>query len=287
MKKITLGFLLASSLFGFSQVTIIDPNGDGGFETGATFAANGWTEIGPPNNTNRRWYCGTGQTGFTGSRAAFIGDNETTVGTASGAKKVHLYKTITIPAGATNIILSFKYKQEVSDFISPNNYYDYITVSTGTDIPATGAIFTSGTTHFGPFPSTNITSFTNQTVTLPNTLAGTTTNLVFSFICDNANPKGYGAIDDVSLVYTEALSSIDVTKNSIKAYPNPVKNILYLSNSEPISTVEIFNTLGQSVFTEEINNTEAAVNISKLAIGNYIVKTKTQNGIENIKIIKE
>ena len=287
MKKITLGFLLASSLFGFSQVTLIDPNGDGGFETGATFAANGWTEIGPPSNTNRRWYCGTGQTGFTGTRAAFIGDNETTVSTANGAKKVHLYKTISIPAGATNIVLNFKYKQEVADFISPNNYYDYITVSTGTDIPATGAIFTSGTTHFGPFPSANITSFTNQTVTLPNTLAGTTTNLVFSFICDNITPKGYGAIDDVSLVYTAALSTIDVVKNSINVYPNPVKNVLNLSHSESIQSVEIFNTLGQSVLTAEINNSKAAINISQLAIGNYIVKAKTPNGIENIKIIKE
>lgn len=287
MKKITLGFLLLSSVLGFSQVTLIDPNGDGGFETGATFASNGWTEIGPPANLNRRWYCGTGQTGFTGTRAAFIGNDATTVGTATGAKKVHLYKSITIPTGATDIVLNFKYKQEVSDFISPTYYYDYITVSTGTDVPENGTVYTSGTTHFGPFPNADVTSFTNQTVTLPNALAGTTTNLIFSFICDNVNPKGYGAIDDVSLVYTAALSTIDVKKSSIAVYPNPVKNILNLSNNEPIQTIEVFNSLGQSVLTKKLNTTEGSVDVSSLSTGNYFVEIKTQSTVENIKIIKE
>lgn len=63
--------------------------------------------------------------------------------------------------------------------------------------------------------------------------------------------------------------------------------MLNLSHSESIQSVEIFNTLGQSVLKAEINNSEAAINISQLAIGNYIVKTRTENGVENIKIIKE
>ena len=287
MKKITFGFLLLLPFLGFSQVTLIDPNGDGGFETGATFASNGWIEVGPPANTNRRWYCGTGQPGFSGTRAAFIGNDETTVGTSSGGKKVHLYKSITIPAGATDIILNFKYKQEVSDFISPNNYYDYITVSTGTDIPLTGNIYTTGTTHFGPFPNADVVTFTNQTATLPNTLAGTTFNLVFSFICDNVNPKGYGAIDDVSLVYTEALSTFTIKKSDIIFYPNPVKNTLTLSNSESVEKIEIFNTLGQSVLMQEVNALEVSLNVSSLAVGNYIAIVKTNNASESIKFIKE
>ena len=285
MKKITFGLLLLSSLTGFSQTVLIDPAGDGGFETGATFAANGWTEVGPPSNTNRRWYCGTGQSGFTGNRAAFIGNNETTVGTATGGKKVHLYKSITIPAGATNIILNFKYKQEVSDYAG-TTYYDYINVLTGATVPLNNTDY-AGTSHFGPFPMTDLPTFTNQTVTLPNSLAGTTTNLVFSFICDNVDPVGYGAIDDVSLVYTPALSTLDIKKNTVNAFPNPVKNVLNLSNTEPIETIEIFNSLGQSIMTKKINSLEVAVNVSTLSVGNYIVKVKSQDKVESIKFIKE
>lgn len=285
MKKITLSFLLLCSAFGFSQVTLIDPNGDGGFETGATFAANGWSTA-QQNGPNKKWYCGTGQTGYTGARAAFIGNSETTVGNNNAARTVHLYRPITIPAGATNIILSFKYKQEVSDFAG-TTYYDYITVATGTDTPTNTNVFTTGTNHFGPFPNVDVPTFATQTVTLPNSLAGTTTNLVFTFISDDVNPRGFGAIDDVSLVYTPDLSTNAVAKNPIVFYPNPVKNILHLSNTEDIESISIFNTLGQMVMTKEIKASEGTADVSALASGNYIVKVKTQNATQSIKIIKQ
>lgn len=286
MKKTTLALFLLFASFGFSQVTVIDPNTDGGFEVGPTFADNGWTAIGPPTNMNRRWYCGTGQAGFTGARCAFIGNSETNVGTSQGAKKVHLYKSITIPAGATNIILSFKYKQAVSDFAG-TTYYDYITVATGTDVPVTGQLYATGTTHFGPFPNVDIPDFTTQTVTLPNSLAGTTTNLVFSFICDNVDPVGYGAIDDISLVYTPNLSVATVDSIRTTLYPNPVKNVLNLSNTEVIEAIEIFNTIGQAVLTKSINNTTSSIDVSSLAAGTYVAKLKTNGAIQSIKIIKE
>jgi len=286
MKKIILSLLFLASTVSFGQVTLIDPNQDGGFEVGATFASNGWTEVGPPSNTNRRWYCGTGQTGYTGARAAFIGNNETTVGTSGGAKKVHLYKSITVPAGATNIVLSFDYKQAVSDYSAPT-YYDYITVSTGTGTPANNTVFSSGTTHFGPFPTVDVPAFTTQTVTLPDALAGTTTNLVFSFICDNVDPVGYGAIDNVSLVYTAPLSAASMNKKPVAFYPNPVKNSLNLSYEETIESIEILNILGQSVLTQNINENNAKIDLSSLANGNYSVKIKTVNTTQNIKIIKE
>jgi len=286
MKKITLSLLLLSSLFGYSQAILIDPNGDGGFENGPSFTDNGWTAIGPPTNMNRRWYCGTGQAGYTGDRCAFIGNNETTVGTSQGAKKVHLYKSITIPAGATNIILSFKYKQAVSDYAG-TTYYDYITVATGTGIPATGNLYSTGTVHFGPFPNVDIPNFTTQTITLPNSLAGTTTNLVFSFICDNVDPVGYGAIDDISLTYTPDLSVGEIEKNHVVFYPNPVKDVLNLSNNEIIEKITIFNTLGQAVLSRSINNTQALIDVSSLAPGSYITQVKMQSSLQNIKIIKE
>lgn len=285
MKKITLGMLLLSSFLGFSQVTLIDPNGDGGFETGATFAANGWFTA-QQNGPNKKWYCGTGQTGFTGARAAFIGNSETTVGNNNAARTVHLYRPITIPAGATNIVLSFKYKQEVSDFAG-TTYYDFITVATGTDTPTNTNVFTTGTNHFGPFPNVDVPTFTTQTVTLPNSLAGTTTNLVFTFISDDVNPRGFGAIDDVSLVYTPDLSTNSVEKNPIVFYPNPVKDILHLSNTETIENITVFNTLGQIVMVKEIKTPEGIVDLSSLSSGNYTVKVKTQNTAQSIKIIKE
>lgn len=286
MKKITLSLLLLASMTSFAQVTLIDPTQDGGFEVGTTFASNGWTEVGPAANLNRRWYCGTGQTGFTGTRGAFIGNDVTTVGTNNTARTIHLYKSITIPTGATNIILTFDYKQAVSDF-SASTYYDYVTVSTGTGIPVNNAVLSGGTTHFGPFPNVDVPAFATQTVTLPNSLAGTTTNLVFTFITDNVAPKGYGAIDNISLVYTAPLSIQDFDKNKVIFYPNPVKNNLNLSYNETIESIEIFNILGQTVLTQNINKNDAEIDLSSLSNGNYSVKIKTVTTTQNIKIIKE
>ncbi|MCW4470448.1 GEVED domain-containing protein [Flavobacterium sp. MFBS3-15] len=181
--------------------TLISASGDGGFETGATFAANNWTILNG-SNTSRAWYIGTAQTGYSGNRAAFIGSSNTSVGTNGIATTAHMYRSITIPPGATNIVLTFKYKQAVSDVFG-GTPYDYLLVSTNAAAPTSGTAPTTGIV-FGPYPSAAVTTFTAQTVNLSNTLAGTTTNLIFTYKADAVSPHGYGAIDDISLTYTPA-----------------------------------------------------------------------------------
>ena len=200
-KTLLLLILLFFSNNSNSQV-IISPTGDGGFETGTTFAANNWNVANGGNN-KRNWYVGTGQTGYNGNRCAFIGNNTTTVGTDGSARIQHIFRSITVPAGATNIQLSFTYKQATSDY-SGGTYYDYIAVYTDTVTP-TGGTLPGGTLVYGPYPNIAVPTFTTQSVTLSNALAGTTTNLIFTFKCDSVTPDGYGAIDDVSLTYTPAL----------------------------------------------------------------------------------
>lgn len=195
----SLLFTLFASMLASAQVTLIDPAGDGGFETGATFAANGWTAVNAANG-NRSWYIGAAQAGYTGARAAFIGNSNTNVGTATGAKTVHLYRSITIPAGAEDIQLTFKYKQAVADYADPD-FYDYIAVYLSNALPTNGDL-PAGAPVFGPFPEVNVPTFAEQTVPLPASVAGTTTNLIFTFKADGATPHAYGAVDDISLTYT-------------------------------------------------------------------------------------
>src|SRR5688572_4632724 len=94
-----------------SQTTLIAPAGNGGFETGTTFAANGWTVVNTPPAQTNQWYCGNGATGFTGARCAYIGtganNNNYNIGAAS---VVHFYRDIAFPAGQPNISLTFNWK---------------------------------------------------------------------------------------------------------------------------------------------------------------------------------
>src|SRR4051812_38280971 len=106
----TLLILCGVSLTGFSQV-VISPAGDGGFETGTTFAANGWTPINPASAANQ-WTVDNTAGVFAGARCVYVtntggGAYNYTIG---AAKVCHFYRDVTIPAGSTGITLSFQWK---------------------------------------------------------------------------------------------------------------------------------------------------------------------------------
>ena len=196
IKLIALNMAIVFACIGdvCGQLTLLSPTGDGGFETGTTFTANGWTAV-QGSNTTRVWQCGTGQTGFTGARSAFIGNNATTVGTTTSSRTVHIYRSIAIPAGATSISLTFNYKQAVAD-----NTYDYLRVSLLSTVPVNGTLPTTDILTTID-PTAAITTYAAQTVIIPNSYAGTTRNLVFTFKADAVSPHGYGAIDNVGITY--------------------------------------------------------------------------------------
>lgn len=104
------------------STTLISPTGDGGFENGATFAANGWTLV---NGATNQWFVGSVGTPSAGTNSAYISDNA--AGTTynyinTAASTVHFYRDVTFPAGQTNINLSFKWK------VQGESSYDYVTV---------------------------------------------------------------------------------------------------------------------------------------------------------------
>ncbi|MGV3460485.1 MAG: T9SS type A sorting domain-containing protein [Flavobacterium sp.] len=291
MKKITL-LALFTSLFGFAQmttVTLIDPAGDGGFETGTTIEANNWLTAQPTAN-NKKWYAGTGQAGYTGQRAAFIGNNATTVGNGNPDRIVHFYREVTFPATATNIVLTFKYKQALADIFLGESY-DYLQVNTSATVPE-NADDAEGDVQFGPYPDVDdaagIPTFTTQTVNLPNTLAGQTRYLIFTFYGDNVEPNGMGAIDDISLTYEmPTAATVDFKNSTLAYYPNPVKDVFNIAAQTPLTYVEVYNLLGQQVFTKTLNAADVHLDLSALASGNYIVRAYAGEDAKSIKINKE
>ncbi|MGX7666176.1 T9SS type A sorting domain-containing protein [Flavobacterium pedocola] len=72
-----------------------------------------------------------------------------------------------------------------------------------------------------------------------------------------------------------------------KVYPNPVKDMLNVSYISEISSVEIFNMLGQKVTAKALNATQGQIDMSGLSSGTYIVKVSSQEGTKSIKVVKE
>jgi len=74
---------------------------------------------------------------------------------------------------------------------------------------------------------------------------------------------------------------------SFSYYPNPVSNVLNLTYSSNITSVAIFNLVGQQVTVQQPNTTNAKVDTSMLAEGTYLVKVTTANAVKTIKVIKK
>ncbi|WP_298303552.1 hypothetical protein [Flavobacterium sp.] len=190
-----------------SQTTIISPTGDGGFETGTTFALNGWTTNNPAQTTRNQWVCNTGATaGFSGTSSAYITNNATGIpphAYATGAARAsHFYRNVTVPGGETNIILSFSWiGQGESTFdrlriwLVPTAYNPVY----GTEITTIGTAPT-GRIQIGLANYSLQGSWANVSFNLPTSYAGTTFRLVFEWANDGSlgtNPPA--AVDNISL----------------------------------------------------------------------------------------
>lgn len=203
-KKFFWSYLLVLFFSYCTGQTLIDPNGGGGFETGNTFPANNWTAVQP--GTSRHWQVGTVAGSQSGNNAAYIGAFNNYNGSNNNSLQ-HFYRDVSIPSGATNIVLSFYLKMPTIDsHATIPFYYDFLKVYTTTtsNTPSSSIVPSSGYNQVFAYEKPALLNFELQTITLPNSLAGTTVRLVFTFISDGLSPHANPAIDNISLTFTPA-----------------------------------------------------------------------------------
>ena len=87
--------------------------------------------------------------------------------------------------------------------------------------------------------------------------------------------------------YDASLANNSFDSANFSFYPNPVKDILNLSYNQEISSVEIFNLLGQKVSSNKINANNARIDMSNLSKGAYMVKVTSNDQVKTIKIMKQ
>ncbi|MGI9160914.1 MAG: hypothetical protein ACR2K1_14295, partial [Saprospiraceae bacterium] len=201
-------FVGSTALFSGSlaaQTTLISPSGDGGFENGATFAANGWSvaTTGPTN----QWVLGTVPAGFN-NRVAFVSNDGGTSWNYNNAATsvVHFWRDVTFPAGETNIQLSINWQA-----LGETSSWDALMVSlapvTYTPVAGTTSLGTAGLAA----PAVTIQQFWNVTgvqtanITLPASLVGNcsgavTLRLIFTWKNDSSGGSAPpSAVDNISL----------------------------------------------------------------------------------------
>ncbi|PKA83462.1 putative secreted protein (Por secretion system target) [Ulvibacter sp. MAR_2010_11] len=97
-------------------------------------------------------------------------------------------------------------------------------------------------------------------------------------------------VDDVEYIndfYPDPNLGIgDLNAKGFAAYPNPVSNVLNLRANEEISSVAIFNVLGQQVYNAKVNALNSTIDMSSYASGAYFVKVNVSGTEGIVKIVK-
>ena len=70
------------------------------------------------------------------------------------------------------------------------------------------------------------------------------------------------------------------------AYPNPVTDVLNVSYNNEISSIDMFNLLGQHIQTIRPNATDAKIDMSGLPQGTYLLQVSSQGNSTMIKVVK-
>lgn len=87
--------------------------------------------------------------------------------------------------------------------------------------------------------------------------------------------------------FTAVLATDDITKATVKIYPNPVVDFVSIKHSSKIDAVEVYNVAGQKAGVSKWNAASGTMDMRNLAPGVYIIKVKTGNDVKAVKVIKK
>jgi len=125
-------------------------------------------------------------------------------------------------------------------------------------------------------------AFTDGGGTYPTSLGG-----IDFFSIDTGNNYYVDDFDYINGVHPIGQTGVnDLAAKGFSAYPNPVKNILNLNAKEAISSVSIYNVLGQQVYNAKVNALNTTIDTSSFASGAYFVKVNVGGTEGIVKILK-
>lgn len=98
----------------------------------------------------------------------------------------------------------------------------------------------------------------------------------------------FSCVSPLEEVVVDVATGIEPTSTtSFQAWPNPVDAILNITSAEPVQGVDLLDVLGRSlpVRTLLVNGTEAKLDVSALAPGEYLVRVRTASGIAQERVM--
>ena len=100
------------------------------------------------------------------------------------------------------------------------------------------------------------------------------------------NAAGVSSFQPISTTCSN-LANPSFETDTFQSSPNPVSDILNLTNVYPINSVTIINALGQHISSQSYDSKSIQIDMSGLMSGIYMVKVSSDNNTKTIKIIKD
>jgi len=87
--------------------------------------------------------------------------------------------------------------------------------------------------------------------------------------------------------FTLGIEDLIVNNINARVYPNPVSNNLNIECEENINKLELYDTFGRIVISQESVQNNTSIDVSSLANGIYILKLRTAEGVGEYKVVKD
>ena len=89
------------------------------------------------------------------------------------------------------------------------------------------------------------------------------------------------------ITVTALLKNPSFEMSGLKYYPNPVKQVLTISNTESIATIVVYDLTGRKVMALQPNAIQTQISLSGLPSGTYLLEVTSGNVSKRVKVIKQ
>jgi Secretion system C-terminal sorting domain len=159
--------------------------------------------------------------------------------------------------------------------------YSRVTVASGVDYTFTSSVATDFITISNAAGTTAIVFGTTPVTWTSNVDGDIRFYTHISDQCGTQNTDRTRAISCPNLA-TDTFDNANFTFR-----PNPVVDVLNLQYNKAITSVSVYNIVGQEVIAKTVNANMSQVDMSALPSGTYMVKVTSNNEVKTIKVVKE
>lgn len=89
-------------------------------------------------------------------------------------------------------------------------------------------------------------------------------------------------IDDIRVEKEDPVGVNEISNNTVRIYPNPSSDFIYLSDNVTVENLKAFSTEGQML----MEAAETKVDIRALPMGTYLLQIRTETGISYARFVK-